>query len=83
SMQRTLNKLLDHFNDDKISASVDMTCFDPKEITVTVKDGKVKVFAKHKEKHSTKEGKEQNYRKIMKEMSLPEGVRKDKVTYSL
>ncbi|NWU94414.1 ODFP1 protein, partial [Upupa epops] len=64
-------------------ASMDLEGFDPKEITVTVKDGRVKVLAEHEEEHTTASGKEYNYQKMMKEISLPPGVREDEVTYSL
>uniref|UniRef100_A0A8C8AKP3 Outer dense fiber protein 1 n=1 Tax=Otus sunia TaxID=257818 RepID=A0A8C8AKP3_9STRI len=78
-----LNRLLNFSHDNKLLALVDMKGFDPKEIIVTEKDGKVKVLAEHKEEHSTVEGKEYNYRSIMKETSLLLGVSKDEVTYSL
>ncbi|KFP07689.1 Outer dense fiber protein 1, partial [Calypte anna] len=64
-------------------AMMDVKGFDPKEVSVTVKDGKVKVLAEHEEKHTTASGKEYNYRKTMREISLPLGVREDEVTYSL
>ncbi|NWS69028.1 ODFP1 protein, partial [Crotophaga sulcirostris] len=83
SIERRLNRLLDSSDDHEILALVDVQGFDPKEITVTVKDGKVKVTAEHKEEHSTKRGKECNYRKMMKEISLPQGVSGDKVSYLL
>uniref|UniRef100_A0A8D0F754 Outer dense fiber protein 1 n=1 Tax=Strix occidentalis caurina TaxID=311401 RepID=A0A8D0F754_STROC len=83
SMQRRLNRLSNFSHDNKLLALMDMKGFDPKEVVVTVKDGKVKVLAEHKEEHATTEGKEYNYRSIMKEISLPLGVSKDEVTYSL
>ncbi|NXF68787.1 ODFP1 protein, partial [Ciccaba nigrolineata] len=83
SMQRRLNRLSNFSHDNKLLALMNMKGFDPKEVVVTVKDGKVKVLAEHKEEHATAEGKEYNYRSIMKEISLPLGVSKDEVTYSL
>lgn len=83
SMQRRLNSVLDSSHDDKLLALVDVEGFVPKEITVTVKDGKVKVLAEHREEHTTSRGKEYNYKNIMKEISLPPGVSEDEVTYSL
>uniref|UniRef100_A0A663N4S4 Outer dense fiber protein 1 n=1 Tax=Athene cunicularia TaxID=194338 RepID=A0A663N4S4_ATHCN len=83
SMQRRLNRLSNFSHDNKLLALMDMKGFDPKEVTVTVKDGKVKVLAEHREEHATAEGKEYNYRSTTKEISLPPGVSKDEVTYSL
>nr|XP_010298840.1 PREDICTED: outer dense fiber protein 1 [Balearica regulorum gibbericeps] len=64
-------------------ALMDVEGFDPKEVTVTVKDGKVKVSAEHEEEHTTARGKEYNYRNITREISLPPRVSEDEVTYSL
>ncbi|NXG71584.1 ODFP1 protein, partial [Baryphthengus martii] len=83
SMQRRLNRMLNFSHDDKLLASIDVKGFDPKEVTVTVKNGKVKVLAEHEEEHTTARGKEYNYRNITKEISLPPGVSEDEVTYSL
>ncbi|NXG82382.1 ODFP1 protein, partial [Stercorarius parasiticus] len=83
SMQRRLNRMLDSSHDDKLLALVDVEGFVPEEIIVTVKDGKVKVLAEHREEHTTSRGKEYNYKNIMKEISLPPGVGEDQVTYSL
>ncbi|NXW54099.1 ODFP1 protein, partial [Eurystomus gularis] len=83
SMQRRLNRTLNSSHDHKLLASMDVKGFDPKEVTVTVKDGKVKVSAEHEEEHTSIRGKEYNYRKIMKEISLPPGVSEKEVTYSL
>ncbi|NXN41114.1 ODFP1 protein, partial [Rhinoptilus africanus] len=83
SMQRKLNWMLDPSHDNKLLALVDVEGFVPKEITVTVEDGKVEVFAEHKEERTTSRGKEYNYRTIVREISLPPGVREDEVTYSL
>ncbi|NXS69596.1 ODFP1 protein, partial [Pandion haliaetus] len=83
SMQRRLNRMLNSSHDHKLLALVDVKGFDPKEVTVTVKDGKVKVLAEHEEEHTTARGKEYNYRNITKEIILPPGVSKDEVTYSL
>ncbi|NXU77289.1 ODFP1 protein, partial [Oreotrochilus melanogaster] len=83
SRQRRRDRTLDSACDDQLLAMMDMKGFDPKEISVAVKDGKVKVLAEHEEKHTTASGKEYNYRKTMREISLPIGVREDDVTYSL
>ncbi|NXK07651.1 ODFP1 protein, partial [Herpetotheres cachinnans] len=82
-MQRSLNGMLNSSHDHRLLALMDVKGFDPKEVTVTVKDGKVKVSAEHKEECTTARGKEYKYRNIMKEISLPPGVSEDKVTYSL
>lgn len=83
SMHRRLNRMLNSSHDHKLFALMDVKGFDPKEVTVTVKDGKVKVLAEHEEEHTTARGKEYNYRNITKEISLPPGVSEDEVTYSL
>lgn len=83
SMQRRLNRMLNSSHDHKLLALVDVEGFVPKEVTVTVKDGKVKVLAEHEEEHTTTRGKVYNYKNITKEISLPLGVREDEVTYSL
>ncbi|XP_009476052.1 outer dense fiber protein 1 [Pelecanus crispus] len=83
SMQRRLNRMMNSSRDHKLLALMVVEGFDPKEVTVTVKDGKVKVLAEHKEERTTSRGKEYNYRNIMKEISLPPGLREDEVTYSL
>ncbi|NXU57918.1 ODFP1 protein, partial [Turnix velox] len=83
SMQRRLSRILDSSHDDNLLALVDVEGFVPREITVTVKDGKVKILAEHEEEHTTARGKEYNYKKIKKEISLPSGVSEDEVTYSL
>ncbi|NWS50172.1 ODFP1 protein, partial [Probosciger aterrimus] len=64
-------------------ALIDVKGFDPKEVSVTVKDRKVKVVAEHEEEFSTSRGKEYNYKNISQEISLPSGVSEDEVTYSL
>ncbi|NXS54752.1 ODFP1 protein, partial [Brachypteracias leptosomus] len=83
SMQRRLNRTLNSSHDHKLLASMDVKGFDPKEVTVMVKDGKVKISAEHEEEHTTTRGKEYSYRKITKEINLPPGVREEEVTYSL
>ncbi|XP_076185062.1 outer dense fiber protein 1 [Aptenodytes patagonicus] len=83
SMQRRLNRMLNSSHDHKLLALMDVKGFDPKEVTVTVKDRKVKVLAEHEEEHTTARGKEYNYRNITREISLPPGVSEDEVTYSL
>ncbi|XP_009275411.1 PREDICTED: outer dense fiber protein 1 [Aptenodytes forsteri] len=82
-MQRRLNRMLNSSHDHKLLALMDVKGFDPKEVTVTVKDRKVKVLAEHEEEHTTARGKEYNYRNITREISLPPGVSEDEVTYSL
>ncbi|NXL09050.1 ODFP1 protein, partial [Mesembrinibis cayennensis] len=83
SSKQRLNRMLNSSHDRKLLALMDVEGFDPKEVTVTVKDGKVKVLAEHKEEHTTARGKEYNYKNIVKEISLPPGVSEDEVTYSL
>jgi len=82
-MQRRLNRMLHPSHDHRLLSLMDMTAFDPKEVTVTVKDGKVTVLAEHEEEYTTTRGKEYNYRNITKEISLLPGVGEDEVTYSL
>ncbi|NXF81834.1 ODFP1 protein, partial [Sclerurus mexicanus] len=64
-------------------ALVDMKGFDPKDVTVMVKDGKVTVSAERREECNTSLSKTRNYRKFTKQFSLPPGVSEDEVTYSL
>ncbi|NWX04638.1 ODFP1 protein, partial [Caloenas nicobarica] len=64
-------------------ALIDVEGFDPNDVIVMVKDGKVKVLAEHEEERTTARGKEYNYRNITKQISLPLGVSEDEVTYSL
>ncbi|NXX88888.1 ODFP1 protein, partial [Centropus bengalensis] len=83
SLARSLNKLIDSSDDQKLLALVDVRGFDPEEVTVTVKDGKVKVSAEHKEEQTTPEGRDYSYRMIVKEINLPQGLSEDEVTHSL
>ncbi|KAM9302588.1 outer dense fiber protein 1 [Morus bassanus] len=83
SMPRRLNRMLNSSHDHQLLALTDVEGFDPKEVTVTVKDGKVKVLAEHEEEHTTTRGKAYNYKSVTKEISLPPGVSEDEVTYSL
>ncbi|NXT85314.1 ODFP1 protein, partial [Zapornia atra] len=83
SMQRRLNRMLNSSHDRQLVALMDVEGFDPKEVTVTVKEGKVKVLAEHEEERTTARGKEYSYRNITREISLPPGVSEDEVTYSL
>ncbi|KFQ83506.1 Outer dense fiber protein 1, partial [Phoenicopterus ruber ruber] len=83
SMQRRLNRMLNSSHDHKLLALMDVEGFDPREVTVMVRDRKVKVSAEHEEEHTTARGKEYNYKNITKEISLPPGVSEDEVTYSL
>ncbi|XP_025922530.1 outer dense fiber protein 1 [Apteryx mantelli] len=81
--QRRLNKMLNSSHDHKLLALMDVKGFDPDEVTVKVKDGKVKVLAEHEEEYSTIRGKEYNYKNIRKEINLPPGVDEDEVMYSV
>ncbi|XP_064363709.1 outer dense fiber protein 1 [Dromaius novaehollandiae] len=83
STRRRLNKTLNSSHDHKLLALMDVKGFDPDEVTVKVKDGKVKVLAEHEEEYSTIRGKEYNYKNIRKEISLPPGVDEDEVVYSV
>ncbi|NWV39762.1 ODFP1 protein, partial [Grantiella picta] len=62
-------------------ALVDAKGFDPCDVSVNVKDGKVTVSAEHSEEHNSALAKTSNYRKYKKEFSLPPGD--DEMTYSL
>ncbi|NXQ24096.1 ODFP1 protein, partial [Alaudala cheleensis] len=61
---------------------IDAKGFDPKDVCVCVKDGKVVVSAERKEEHNTCSGKTCCYRKYLKEFSLPQGCCDKEVTYS-
>ncbi|NXV00848.1 ODFP1 protein, partial [Cettia cetti] len=63
-------------------ALIDVKGFEPKDVTVVMKDGKVTVSAERKEEHNTCMGKKSSYRKYMKQFSLPPGCEKE-VTYSV
>ncbi|NWU61926.1 ODFP1 protein, partial [Pterocles burchelli] len=82
-MHRRLNRTLNSPHDHQLLALVDVSGFDPGEVTVTVKGRKVKVLAEHEEEHTTARGKEYSYRNITREISLPPGVSEGEVTYSL
>ncbi|NXO24899.1 ODFP1 protein, partial [Cisticola juncidis] len=63
---------------------IDVKGFDPKDVTVTMKDGKVTVSAERKEECNTCRGKACSYRKYMKQFSLPPtGCCDKEVTYSV
>ncbi|XP_062426434.1 outer dense fiber protein 1 [Rhea pennata] len=83
STRRRLNKMLNSAHDHKLLALMDVKGFEPDEVTVKVKDGKVKVLAEHEEEYSTVRGKEYNYKNIRKEINLPPGVDEDEVMYSV
>ncbi|NXO85502.1 ODFP1 protein, partial [Sitta europaea] len=68
---------------DNSLALIDVKGFDPGDICVTVRDGKVIVSAEHKEEHSTCTAKTRSYRKFTKEFCLPPGVCENEVTYSV
>ncbi|NXD18804.1 ODFP1 protein, partial [Spelaeornis formosus] len=66
--------------------NLDLVCvkgFDPRDVTVTVRDGKMIMSAEHCEEHNTCMGKTHNYCKMMKEVSLPPCLDKEEVTYSV
>ncbi|NWV90353.1 ODFP1 protein, partial [Machaerirhynchus nigripectus] len=83
SRMRRLGMMLSSCCSPSHLALVDVKGFDPSDISVIVKDGKVTVSAEHTEEHSTALGKTCNYRKFMKEFSLPPGVDDEEVTYSV
>ncbi|NWV52234.1 ODFP1 protein, partial [Daphoenositta chrysoptera] len=83
SRMRRLGMMLSSSCSQSHLALVDVKGFDPSDVSVTVKDGKVTVSAEHKEEHNTLLGKTRNYRKLLKEFSLPPGVDEDEVTYSV
>ncbi|NXP93582.1 ODFP1 protein, partial [Passerina amoena] len=64
-------------------ALIDVKGFDPRDITVTVKDGKVTVAAERKVECNTGLSKTSNYKKFVKEFCLPPGVCDQEVTYSV
>ncbi|RLW13067.1 hypothetical protein DV515_00000452 [Chloebia gouldiae] len=64
-------------------ALIDVKGFDPRDITVTVKDGKVTVSAERKVECNTGFTKTCNYKKFVKEFCLPPGVDDKEVTYSV
>ncbi|XP_063034297.1 outer dense fiber protein 1 [Melospiza melodia melodia] len=64
-------------------ALIDVKGFDPKDITVTVKDGKVTVSAERKMECNTPLAKTSNYKRFVKEFCLPPGVCDKEVTYSV
>ncbi|NXB44138.1 ODFP1 protein, partial [Leucopsar rothschildi] len=55
-------------------------CFDPRDVCVSVKDGKVTVSAEHKDECNTGLSKSCSYKRYTKEFSLPPG--EEEVTYS-
>ncbi|NXM55080.1 ODFP1 protein, partial [Illadopsis cleaveri] len=63
-------------------ALVDVKGFDPQDVTVVMKDGRVTVSAERKEECNTCRGKACSYRKYTKEFSLPPCCEKE-VTYSV
>ncbi|NXR82625.1 ODFP1 protein, partial [Pycnonotus jocosus] len=63
-------------------ALIDVKGFDPKDVTVTMKDGRVTVSAERKEERNTCMGKTSSYRKYMKAFSLPPCCGKE-VTYAV
>ncbi|NWZ69094.1 ODFP1 protein, partial [Acrocephalus arundinaceus] len=61
---------------------IDVRGFDPRDVTVTMKDGRVTVSAERKEECNTCTGKTCSYRKYTKAFSLPPACEKE-VTYSV
>ncbi|XP_041892047.1 outer dense fiber protein 1 isoform X1 [Corvus kubaryi] len=80
---RRISMMLNSCRSQSHLALVDVKGFDPSDVSVIVRDGRVTVSAEHKEEHNTALGKTCNYRKFMKEFSLPPGVDEDEVTYSV
>ncbi|NWI59597.1 ODFP1 protein, partial [Calyptomena viridis] len=64
-------------------ALVDVLGFDPCDVTVMVKDGKVTVSAEHEHECNTSMSKTYKYKKLVKEFDLPPGVCEDEVTCCL
>ncbi|NXN77748.1 ODFP1 protein, partial [Bombycilla garrulus] len=48
-----------------------LPCFDPCDVSVVVKDGKMTVSAERKEEHNSCLGRTSTHRKFIKEISLP------------
>ncbi|NWY40599.1 ODFP1 protein, partial [Sylvia atricapilla] len=63
-------------------ALVDVKGFDPKDVTVTMKDGRVTVSAERKEDYNTCRGRACSYRKFTKAFNLSPCCEKE-VTYSV
>ncbi|NWU29620.1 ODFP1 protein, partial [Dyaphorophyia castanea] len=61
----------------------DVRGFDPCDVCVNVKDGKVTVSAERMEEQNSALGKTCTHKKYLKEFSLPPGVDDDEVTYSV
>ncbi|NWY14802.1 ODFP1 protein, partial [Aphelocoma coerulescens] len=83
SRLRRISMMLNSCRSQSHLALVDVKGFDPSDVSVIVRDGRVTVSAEHKEEHNTALGKTCNYRKLIKEFSLPPGVDEDEVTYSV
>ncbi|NWI36390.1 ODFP1 protein, partial [Picathartes gymnocephalus] len=83
SRMKRLGMLLSSSCSQNHLALVDAKGFDPSDVCVMVNDGRVTVSAEHKEECNTGLAKTCNYRKYMKEFSLPPAVDEDEVTCSL
>ncbi|NWS26450.1 ODFP1 protein, partial [Polioptila caerulea] len=83
SRLRRLSRMLSTCCSDNSLALIDVKGFDPRDITVIVKDGKVIVTAEHREEHNTCTAKTRNYKKFTKEFCLPPGVCESDVTYTV
>ncbi|NXP16229.1 ODFP1 protein, partial [Scytalopus superciliaris] len=64
-------------------ASVNIKGFEPKDVSVLVKDRKVTVLAERREERNTPSSKTCNYKRLVKQFSLPPGVSEDEVTCSV
>ncbi|NXM48515.1 ODFP1 protein, partial [Gymnorhina tibicen] len=83
SRMRRLSMMLSSCCSPSHLALCDVKGFDPCDVSVVVKDGKVSVSAEHTEEHCTALGKTCTHRKYVKEFSLPPGVDDSEVTYSV
>ncbi|NXI08093.1 ODFP1 protein, partial [Irena cyanogastra] len=83
SRTKRLGMVLNSCSTPNSLALIDVKGFDPRDITVTVKDGKVTVSAERKLECNTGLTKTCNYKKFVKEFSLPPGVDEKEVTYSV
>ncbi|NWT92316.1 ODFP1 protein, partial [Urocynchramus pylzowi] len=83
SRTKRLGMMLSSSSNQNPLALIDVKGFDPKDITVTVKDGKVTVSAERKVECNTGLTKTCNYKKFVKEFSLPPDVDEKEVTYSV
>ncbi|NWV70419.1 ODFP1 protein, partial [Malurus elegans] len=83
SRMRRLGLMLNSCHDPCHVALVDVKGFEPCEVSVTVRDGKVTVTGEHTDEHCTALTRTCNVRKFMQEFCLPPGVEEDEVSYGL